>query len=99
MTADELLRPVLATATANGLQSERGLLWGFFQTTHPVQVADKLPINFHDGDMRGIGQELKGITAAAGDKVAGALGAVNAATNSLVRVHWCQLPGALHALL
>ena len=56
-----------------------------FRPEHAVQVADKLPINFHDGDMRGIGQELKGITAAAGDKVAGALGAVNAATDSLAR--------------
>ena len=48
-------------------------------------MGDKLPIDCHGGDARGIGNELKGLTVAAGDKVAGALGAINAATDSLVR--------------
>lgn len=53
------------------------------------QVGDKLPIDCHGGDARGIGNELKGLTAAAGNKVAGALGAIGAATNSLVRARPC----------
>lgn len=60
-------------------------------------MAEKLPMNFHDGDVRGIGHELKGITAAAGGKVAGALGAINAATDSLVRPRLRLLHGTLDA--
>ncbi len=55
----------------------------------PCQVGGKLPIDCHGGDARGIGNELKGLTAAAGNKVAGALGAIGAATNSLVHARPC----------
>ncbi|KAK9838549.1 hypothetical protein WJX81_006764 [Elliptochloris bilobata] len=51
--------------------------------TAAAQVGEKLPIDCHGGDLRGLGQELKGLTVAAGDKVVGALGAISAASNSL----------------
>ncbi len=50
-----------------------------------VQVGEKLPFNCHGGDARGLGNEFKGLTVAAGDKVAGAVGVISAATDSLVR--------------
>jgi len=64
----------------------------------PRQVGDKLPIDCHGGDARGIGNELKGLTAAAGGKVAGALGAIGAATNCLVHARPCTTLSAVAVL-